>query len=74
MLIVSRIGRDPGEQGELFVALDSVGAGEGMLVGVIQGAPALKALGDEDMPIDAVIVTIFDSLTLEGRNIHQENE
>lgn len=73
MLIVGQIGRSPDEVvGDRFVALDVVGAGEGEIVGVVQGAPAQKALPIEGVPIDAAIVSIFDSLTLEGKEIHRK--
>ena len=62
MLVVGKIGADPNRLEDRLVALDTVGAGEGMTVGVVQGAPAAKAVGDPSVPIDAVIVAIFDSL------------
>lgn len=64
MLIVGKIGKDPDEILDRFVALDAVGAGEGMLVAVVQGAPAQKALGGGEVPADAVIVAIFDELKM----------
>jgi microcompartment protein CcmK/EutM len=69
MLIVGKIGEKPDEILDRFVALDGVGAGEGMLVGVVQGAPAQRALGDTDIPVDAVIVAIFDTLKIEGKPV-----
>ena len=63
MLVVGKIGKNPDEILDRFVALDTVGAGEGMLVGVVEGAPAQRALGDEGIPADAVIVAIFDEST-----------
>ena len=67
MLIVGKIGNDPDVIVDRFVAVDTVGAGEGMMVGVVQGAPAPTALGDEAIPIDAVIVAIFDSLNTKDK-------
>jgi microcompartment protein CcmK/EutM len=49
-----------------------VGAGEGEVVGVIQGAPAQSALESKDVPIDAVIVSIFDSLSIEGKEVYKK--
>jgi microcompartment protein CcmK/EutM len=72
MLIVGKIGKDPDEILDRFVALDGVGAGDGMLVGVVQGAPAQKALGDTELPVDAVIVAIFDALEMEGKPVYQK--
>ena len=64
MLVVGKIGKNPDEILDRFVALDTVGAGEGMLVGVVEGAPAQKALGDDGVPADAVIVAIFDEVKM----------
>jgi ethanolamine utilization protein EutN len=52
--------------GELFLAVDLVGAGEGELVIVSQGSSARVATGQNTSPIDAVIVGILDSLRFEG--------
>jgi len=72
MLIVGRIGTDPDTVLDQFVALDAVGAGEGEIVGVIQGTPAQRAIGREEIPVDAVVVAIFDSLTVKGKDIHKK--
>jgi microcompartment protein CcmK/EutM len=55
-----------------FVALDGVGAGVGEIVGVIEGAPAQKAFDGDGLPIDAAIVAIFDSLSIEGRDVYKK--
>jgi microcompartment protein CcmK/EutM len=72
MLVVGRIGVDPGVVLDQFVALDAVGAGEGEIVGVVQGTPAQKAIGREEAPIDAVIVAIFDALMVNGKEIYKK--
>jgi ethanolamine utilization protein EutN len=72
MLIVGRIESDPNVVMDQFVALDSVGAGEGEVVGVIQGAPAQKAFQSEGIPIDAAVIAIFDTLRIEGRDIYKK--
>ena len=72
MLVVGRMGTDPEVVLDQFVALDAVGAGEGEIVGVIEGTPAQRAVGKEDIPIDAVIVAIFDSLTVKGKEIYKK--
>ncbi|MDR2183566.1 MAG: EutN/CcmL family microcompartment protein [Clostridiales bacterium] len=48
-----------------FVAVDVVGAGIGEQVLITRGSSAHKALGRTDIPIDAVIVGIIDSLEIE---------
>ena len=72
MLVVGRVKLDSGQLLDEFVAVDNVGAGEGEVVGVIQGAPAQSALEAKDVPIDAVIVSIFDSLSLEGKEVYKK--
>ena len=52
--------------GELFLAVDLVGAGEGELVMVSQGSSARQVTGQNSSPIDAAIVGILDSLRFEG--------
>lgn len=72
MLIVSRLGSDLDEVTDQLVALDSVGAGEGEVVGVVQGAPAQRAFEPEEIPIDAAVIAIFDSLSIEGKEIYKK--
>lgn len=52
--------------GDLFLAGDLIGAGEGELVVVSQGSSARAAAGQNSSPIDAAIVGIIDSLRFEG--------
>lgn len=51
--------------GELFLAVDLVGAGEGELVMISQGSSARVAIGQGSSPVDAAIVGILDSLQIE---------
>lgn len=48
-----------------FVAADAIGAGAGERVLIVQGSTARKALGRDDIPVDAVIVGIIDTLEVE---------
>lgn len=52
--------------GEVFVAVDAVGAGTGELVLVSQGSAARHASTTSGQPVDAVIMGILDSLEVEG--------
>jgi microcompartment protein CcmK/EutM len=54
------------ETGDPFVAVDTVGAGDGELVLVAQGSAAREAIRQPG-PIDAAIVAIVDSLTVGGK-------
>lgn len=53
--------------GSLYIAEDVVGAGEGELVLLVKGSTARVASGDSNKPIDAVIVGILDSLSVDGK-------
>lgn len=44
-----------------LVAYDSLGADDGAIVGIVEGAEATAPF-DYDIPIDAITVAIFDSL------------
>jgi microcompartment protein CcmK/EutM len=52
--------------GELFLAVDLVGAGDGELVMISQGSSARAAIGQDSSPADAAVVGILDSLQIEG--------
>jgi microcompartment protein CcmK/EutM len=45
-----------------LVAYDNLGAGEGDIVGIVEGAEATAPF-DYDIPIDAITAAIFDSLS-----------
>jgi microcompartment protein CcmK/EutM len=47
-----------------MVTYDKLGAGEGDIVGIVEGAEAMAPF-DHPMPIDAITVAIFDSLHFE---------
>jgi len=51
-----------------LVAVDSLGAGEGEFVLVVQGSSARLAADDKDTPVDAVIIGIVDTVDL-GKTI-----
>ncbi len=51
---------------DTFVAADVVGAGIGEQVLVVSGSTARKAFGKDDIPIDAAIVGIIDSLEVKA--------
>ncbi|RKL62294.1 ethanolamine utilization protein EutN [Thermoanaerobacteraceae bacterium SP2] len=50
--------------GTPFIAVDTVGAGDGEIVCVVQGTPAQRLLGPQNLPVDAAIVAIVDSFSL----------
>lgn len=50
--------------GTPFVAIDTVGAGEGEIVCIVQGVPAQQLFRPQNLPVDAAIIAIIDSLSL----------
>ena len=52
------------------VATDTLGAGEGEVVLVVQGSSARLACDDKDSPVDAVVVGIVDTVDLKKRKIY----
>ncbi|MBI5501104.1 MAG: EutN/CcmL family microcompartment protein [Deltaproteobacteria bacterium] len=54
-------------EGKPLVAVDSVGAGEGEIVLVVQGSSARLTEASKDTPTDATIMAIVDSVEFDGR-------
>jgi ethanolamine utilization protein EutN len=59
--------------GEAFVAVDTVGAGEGELVLVARGSAARHTTRTEGTPTDAAIVGILDSLEVDGETTFRKS-
>jgi len=59
------------ESGSSVVAVDSVGAGEGELVMFTQGSSARLTDTTKDLPVDAVIVGIVDTVEVGGRRVEK---
>ena len=55
--------------GRTFVVVDTVGAGEGETVLIVQGSSARLTPETEKMPVDAAIIGIVDSVNVENRTI-----
>ena len=56
--------------GNLVVAADAVGAGEGELVLLAQGSSARMTEVSRDKPVDAVICGIVDAVELGGEDVY----
>jgi len=52
--------------GRTFVAVDTVGAGEGEFVLITQGSSARLTPETKNLPIDTVIIGIVDSVHVDG--------
>src|ERR1041384_8487009 len=55
--------------GRTFVCVDTVGAGQGEMVLIVQGSSARLAPETEKLPVDAAIIGIVDSVNVENRTI-----
>jgi len=55
--------------GRTFVVFDTVGAGEGETVLIVQGSSARMTPETSNLPADAIIVGIVDTVSVENRTI-----
>ncbi len=59
--------------GRTFIAVDTLGAGEGQLVLVTQGSSARLTPETKSLPIDAVVIGLVDTVRVEGREVFKRN-
>ena len=59
--------------GRTFVVVDTVGAGEGEIVLCVQGSSARFTAQTKEMPVDAAIVGIVDSVQVHGTTVFHAN-
>ncbi|HZH33300.1 MAG TPA: EutN/CcmL family microcompartment protein [Pyrinomonadaceae bacterium] len=64
LLIVKPINLDGTDQSGYTVAVDTVGAGFHERVLVVAGSSARLAEGNKDLPVDAAIVGVIDTIDL----------
>lgn len=75
LLIVEPYRIDPANRGKLittgrtFVACDTIGAGEGEFVLIVQGSSARLTPETKTLPIDAVIIGIVDTVQVDNTNV-----
>ncbi len=55
--------------GRTFIAVDTLGAGEGQFVLVTQGSSARLTPETKSLPIDAVVIGLVDSVRVDGRDV-----
>ena len=55
--------------GRTFVAVDTVGAGEGEVVLCVQGSSARNTPSTKPLPVDAAIIGIVDEVSLGSKTI-----
>ena len=59
--------------GRTFVAVDTLGAGEGQFVLVTQGSSARLTPETKTLPIDAVVIGLVDTVRIEGKEVFHRN-
>src|SRR5438105_732052 len=75
LLTVEPLRVDPDGRGRLvttgrsFVVVDTVGAGQGETVLIVQGSSARLTPETEKLPVDATIIGIVDSVNVENKMI-----
>jgi ethanolamine utilization protein EutN len=59
--------------GRTFVCVDTVGAGQGEMVLIVQGSSARLTPETEKLPVDATIIGIVDTVNVENKTIFSAN-
>ncbi len=73
LLVVQKATPDNQVFGEPFIAADTVGAGSGELVMLVEGSSARQTLRTDESAVDAVIIGILDSLEVEGSVVFRKS-
>ncbi len=60
--------------GRTFVAVDTLGAGEGDYVLITQGSSARLTAETKNMPIDCVVVGIVDQVRVDSRKVYSKED
>ena len=80
LLVVEPFRLDPKDRAELvstgrtFVAVDTVGAGEGEYVLITQGSSARMTPETKELPIDTVIVGLIDTVHADHRCVFRRED
>lgn len=75
LLVVEPMRVDPANRDKLigtgrsFVCVDTVGAGQGEMVLIVQGSSARLTPETEKLPVDATIIGIVDTVNVENKTI-----
>src|SRR5580765_2364096 len=60
--------------GRTFIVVDTVGAGQGELVLIVQGSSARLTPETEKLPVDATIIGIVDNVNVENRTVYSARD
>lgn len=74
LLLVQPVDLAGAVKGSPLVAVDSVGAGEGELVLIVQGSSARQTTRTDGRPVDAVIFAIVDTVEQNGKTAFKKNQ
>lgn len=74
LLLLNLINPDMKPTGNFVVAVDAVGAGDGEVVIVCRGSSARQAEKLTNVPTDASIIGIVDSVTFKGDTVFQKSK
>jgi ethanolamine utilization protein EutN len=74
LLILKPIDDNGRPTGESFLAVDTVGAGLSEVVVVTTGSPAIHALSDKNLPVDAAVIAICDNVTINKKEIDTKSK
>jgi len=72
LLLVREADLDGKPHGKPFVAVDTVDAGTGDLVIITEGSSARQTGLTLNLPVDAVVVGVLDSLEMSGKTTFQK--
>lgn len=59
------------EQGSVFVAIDTIGAGVGEVVMLVGGSPSRQTEMTDNKPVDQTIAAIIDCVDVHGERVFQ---
>lgn len=60
--------------GRTFIAVDTLGSGEGDFVLITQGSSARLTPETKELPIDAVVIGIVDTVHIEKHSVYSRTE
>lgn len=60
--------------GRTFVAVDTLGAGEGDFVLIVQGSSARFTPETQKLPVDCVVIGIVDSVNIAKKSIYRRHD
>jgi ethanolamine utilization protein EutN len=74
LLVVQLLDARLKDTGTFVVAVDSVAAGAGEIVIVVRGSSARQSAQLNNVPTDAAIIAIIDTLELGGKTIYKKHQ